>query len=104
MKILVELEDELKKKASQLIGQEMIFQLCQYVQEFLHQHNKPPAKSFYDEMLHRRKVEQERDLQAQQIEQDREVFGWFLFIFISNIMCAFRDNIFLKRFNKDKKY
>lgn len=71
---LLHLQNMLDQKASELIGQEMIFQLCTYVQEFLHEHNKPPSKSFYDEMLHRRKVEQERDLQAQQIEQDREVF------------------------------
>lgn len=29
----------------------MIFELAQTVQAFLHRHNKPPAGSFYDEML-----------------------------------------------------
>lgn len=70
---LTELQNKLNEMALELVGQEMIFQLSQYVEEFLHLHNKPPSKSFYDEMLHRRKIEQERDLQAQQIEQDRQV-------------------------------
>lgn len=70
---LIDLQKELHEKAFNLVGQEMIFQLCQHIQEFLHQHNKPPPKSFYDEMLHRRKVEQERDIHAQQMEQDRQV-------------------------------
>ncbi len=29
----------------------MIFELCQEVQEFLYQYNKPPAKSFYEQRL-----------------------------------------------------
>lgn len=61
------------EKANDLVGQEMIFQLSQDVEEFLHSHNKPPSKSFYEEMLQRRKIEHERDLQAQQLEQDRQV-------------------------------
>lgn len=71
--LLSDLEDDLNQKAHKLVGQEIIFQLSQYVEEFLHRHNKPPSKSFYDEMLHRRKIEHEKDLQAQQIEQDRQV-------------------------------
>lgn len=73
MSLLSDLEDKLNQKAHELVGQEIIFQLSQYVEEFLHIHNKPPSKSFYDEMLHRRKIEHEKDLQAQQIEQDRQV-------------------------------
>lgn len=71
--LISDLDEKLNQQACELIGQEIIFQLAQYVEEFLHKHNKPPSKSFYDEMLHRRKIEHEKDLQAQQIEQDRQV-------------------------------
>lgn len=70
---LLDLDVKLSQKACELVGQEMLLQLCQYVQEFLHQHNKPPSKSFYDQMHQRKKVEHERDLQAQQIELERKV-------------------------------
>lgn len=72
-KTLSDLRTKLFQKAESLVGQEMIFQFSQFIEEYLHIHNKPPSRSFYDEMHHRRKVEQERDLQAQQIEQDRQV-------------------------------
>lgn len=50
----------------------MIFQLAQLVQEFLHRHNKPGIKSFYEEMLNRRKEEEQKHKQAQQLEKDRQ--------------------------------
>lgn len=70
---LQELQEILEKAAQELKGEEMIFQLSQYVQEFLHKNNKPASKSFYDEMLERHKEQEEKDKQAQQIEQDRQV-------------------------------
>lgn len=68
-----QLEDDLKEKALKLQGEEMIFQLAQHVQEFLHLHNKPTSKSFYDEMLQRQKEKEEKDLQAKLMEEDRQV-------------------------------
>ncbi|KAJ8980157.1 hypothetical protein NQ317_014652, partial [Molorchus minor] len=70
--VVVELLQKLEQKAAELKGEEMIFQLAQYVQEFLHRHNKPTSKSFYDEMLQRQKEKEQQDLQAKQIEQDRQ--------------------------------
>lgn len=70
---LVQLQTELEQKAAQLKGEEMIFQLSQYVQEFLHLHNKPPSKSFYDERLQRQKEKEQKDLQAKMIEENRQV-------------------------------
>ncbi|XP_044265056.1 eIF-2-alpha kinase GCN2 [Tribolium madens] len=69
---LIELQKALEEKAGKLRGEEMIFQLAQHVQEFLHVHNKPSSKSFYDEMLQRQKEKEEKDLQAKLIEEDRE--------------------------------
>lgn len=54
-------------------GEEMIFQLAQHVQEFLHRHNKPGIKSFYEEMLNRQRKEEQIHRQAEQLEKDRKV-------------------------------
>lgn len=71
--LLIQLHDELEKKAQNMKGEEMIFQLAQHVQEFLHKHNKPGIKSFYEEMLNRRKEEEQKLKQAEQLEKDRKV-------------------------------
>lgn len=71
--LLTQLHDELEKKAHSLKGEEMIFQLAQHVQEFLHRHNKPGIKSFYEEMLNRQKEEEQKHKQAEQLEKDRKV-------------------------------
>jgi translation initiation factor 2-alpha kinase 4 len=68
---LKELQNKLEKNAEELKGEEMIFQLAQYVQEFLHGHNKPAPKSFYDEMMQRQREQEEKELQAQQMEDYR---------------------------------
>lgn len=48
----------------------MIFELAYYVQSFLSEHNKPPAKSFHEEMLERQAQErQQRLLEARQKEE-----------------------------------
>ena len=57
---------ELIKEAKKLRGEVMILDLCQHVQNFLHQHNKPPFKSFYEEMLSNKQKEDEKVFQAQQ--------------------------------------
>lgn len=70
---LKQLHDQLLDKAAHdFAGEEMIFQLCQHVQEFLVLHNKPTSKSFYDEMLQRRREEEQKDLAAKQREMDRQ--------------------------------
>lgn len=48
---LIQLQTDLENLAQDLKGEVMIFELAQFVQVFLHKHNKPGAKSFYDEML-----------------------------------------------------
>lgn len=49
------------KKANELIGSEMIFELCSVVQEYLYNHNHPPAKSFYDQRLEQSKINMEKE-------------------------------------------
>lgn len=82
--VLAELHKKLEHKANELKGEEMIFQLSQFVQEFLHYHNKPSSKSFYDEMLQRQKEKEQKDLQAKKNEQDRQVKMREYFDVISN--------------------
>lgn len=38
----------------------MIFELAEYIQSFLSDYNKPPSKSFHEEMLKNQQKEQER--------------------------------------------
>jgi eukaryotic translation initiation factor 2-alpha kinase 4 len=58
----------------------MVLMFCQHVQTYLRDHNKPPTKSFYDEMLlnqqrneqkeaqkHERRLELERKKQQKQV-------------------------------------
>ena len=74
------------KKANELIGNEMIFELCTVIQEYLYNHNRPPAKSFYDQRLEQTKI----NLEKEQLEffdekkkcEDMLVIVPFLFIFI----------------------
>ena len=40
--------------------QVMILDLCQYVQNFLHAHNKPQFKSFYEEMMSNKQKQEEK--------------------------------------------
>lgn len=48
----------------------MIFELAHHVQSFLSEHNKPPPKSFHEEMLERQAQEkQQRLLEARQKEE-----------------------------------
>ena len=50
----------------------MIFELADHVQSFLSEHNKPPPKSFHEEMLERRAQEEQRRLleAKQKVEQE----------------------------------
>ncbi|KAK5647909.1 hypothetical protein RI129_002801 [Pyrocoelia pectoralis] len=69
---LNELQAELIEQAQNLLGEVMIFELAQFTQSFLYQHNKPGFKSFYEEMLNRQKAEEQKLKQAKQLERDRE--------------------------------
>jgi hypothetical protein len=46
----------LATKAKSCAGQEMIYELCQEAQDFLYKHNKPPAKSFHDQMMENQRL------------------------------------------------
>ncbi|XP_056630081.1 eIF-2-alpha kinase GCN2 [Diorhabda sublineata] len=70
--VLFTLTECLEHKATELKGEEMIFQLSQFVEEFLHKHNKPASKSFYEEMLERRREQEMKELQAKQLESHRQ--------------------------------
>ncbi|KAK4885013.1 hypothetical protein RN001_001284 [Aquatica leii] len=70
--IIQNLHNELEQQANSLLGEVMIFELAQYTQSFLYEHNKPGFKSFYEEMLNRQKVEEMQLEQAKQLERDRE--------------------------------
>lgn len=70
---------QLNKEAYSLRGEVCIFELCQFVQTFLHDRNIPPKGSFYDEMLARKlkkvedekKEKEEKDLKfRQQLEEE----------------------------------
>ncbi|VBB25904.1 unnamed protein product [Acanthocheilonema viteae] len=64
----------LDNKAASLKGNEIILELCQIIQEFLYERNKPPEGSFFDGMLQQHAaVEHERKRQQVRSEQrDRD--------------------------------
>ncbi|XP_019725702.1 eIF-2-alpha kinase GCN2 [Hippocampus comes] len=66
------LQSELTKMAAARCGEVMIYELADHIQGFLSEHNKPPPRSFHDEMLknHRRQQEK-RDLEEQQKRDQR---------------------------------
>ncbi|XP_034249523.1 eIF-2-alpha kinase GCN2 isoform X2 [Thrips palmi] len=64
-----QLQQELEILTSKLIGQEMVFEIAQHVQGFLHKHNKPGFKSFHEEML---LFQQQQEQQQQQLNSIRE--------------------------------
>lgn len=69
----------------------MIFQLCQYVEEFLHKHNKPVMKSFYDEMLQTQQEKKLKEEMQKQMEHDKQVSARnFLLLFYCFLYCYFR--------------
>jgi len=52
--------------------QVMIFELADHVQSFLSEYNKPPSKSFHEEMLKNHQKEQER-LAQEELRRAQEV-------------------------------
>jgi hypothetical protein len=57
-------------KAEKLKGREMIFELCQEIQDFLYHHNKPPAitKSFYEQRVESNQIQEIRCNKQTEIE------------------------------------
>uniref|UniRef100_A0A0R3RYI5 non-specific serine/threonine protein kinase n=1 Tax=Elaeophora elaphi TaxID=1147741 RepID=A0A0R3RYI5_9BILA len=74
LKDVDKLKQILDNKAASLKGSEVILELCQTVQEFLYERNKPPEGSFFDGMLQQHAaVEHERKRQQVRSKQrDRE--------------------------------
>nr|D4A7V9.2 RecName: Full=eIF-2-alpha kinase GCN2; AltName: Full=Eukaryotic translation initiation factor 2-alpha kinase 4; AltName: Full=GCN2-like protein [Rattus norvegicus] len=67
------LKSHLEELAKKQCGEVMIFELAHHVQSFLSEHNKPPPKSFHEEMLERQAQEkQQRLLEARQKEEQEQ--------------------------------
>lgn len=71
--------EELKKNLVQLTndmkGDEVIYELAQVVQNFLHTHNKPPPGSLWEQMVNehvKRREDQEQKQQKQQLLLSQE--------------------------------
>ncbi|KAJ1529287.1 hypothetical protein ONE63_006085 [Megalurothrips usitatus] len=67
-----QLMQELEKLVSKLIGQEMVFEIAQHVQGFLHKHNKPGFKSFHEEMLLFQKQQEQQQQQLNSLREQKE--------------------------------
>jgi len=70
--LIKQLHRQLVQKANQLIGNEMVYELCQMVQVFLYEHNKPPLKSFYEQRLES-KVSQETENEHVKLEDKKKI-------------------------------
>lgn len=64
-----ELLQKLNKEAFNLKGEEMIFDLCQTVQSFLHDHDAPPPLSFYDQMLLNKQQKDEEEKNQKKMKE-----------------------------------
>ncbi|KAL6105996.1 eif2ak4 [Pungitius sinensis] len=71
---LQNLQSELTKLADARCGEVMIYELADYIQGFLSEHNKPPPSSFHEEMLkNQRRQQEKRDQEEQQkVDQQRK--------------------------------
>ncbi|XP_069574792.1 eIF-2-alpha kinase GCN2 isoform X2 [Brachyistius frenatus] len=71
---LQNLQSELTKLAAGRCGEVMIYELADHVLGFLSEHNKPPSRSFHEEMLkNQRRQEEKRALEKQQkMDQQRK--------------------------------
>ncbi|KAK7104638.1 eIF-2-alpha kinase GCN2-like isoform X2 [Littorina saxatilis] len=66
------LKEELTKMSKQLVGEVMVMELVEKVREFLHSYNKPPSKSFYEQMLDKQRREENERAQRRREQQERE--------------------------------
>ncbi|XP_054469210.1 eIF-2-alpha kinase GCN2 [Anoplopoma fimbria] len=68
---LQNLQSELTKLANARCGEVMIYELADYIQGFLSEHNKPPSSSFHEEMLKNLRRQQEKRAQEEQQKMDQ---------------------------------
>lgn len=70
-----ELTNELNTLANNLKGEVMIFELIEAIRSYLHKHNKPPAGSFYDQMLleKMKRNEEMSQMQQQRLNQEQQI-------------------------------
>ncbi|KAK2826191.1 hypothetical protein Q5P01_020405 [Channa striata] len=65
------LQTELTKLATVQCGEVMIYELADHIQGFLSKHNKPPSRSFHEEMLKNQRRQQEKRALEEQQRQDQ---------------------------------
>ncbi|XP_070776102.1 eIF-2-alpha kinase GCN2 [Enoplosus armatus] len=68
---LQHLQSELTKLAAVRCGEVMIYELAGHIQGFLSEHNKPPSRSFHEEMLKNQQRQQEKRAQEEQQRMDQ---------------------------------
>ncbi|XP_070835597.1 eIF-2-alpha kinase GCN2 [Chaetodon trifascialis] len=69
---LQNLQSELTKLAAVRCGEVMIYELADHIQGFLSEHNKPPSRSFHEEMLKNQRRQQEKRAQEEQLRMDQQ--------------------------------
>ncbi|XP_059209001.1 eIF-2-alpha kinase GCN2 isoform X2 [Centropristis striata] len=68
---LQNLQSEVTKLAAARCGEVMIYELADFIQGFLSDHNKPPPSSFHEEMLKNQRRQQEKRDQEEQQKMDQ---------------------------------
>lgn len=69
---LQNLQSEIIKLAAARCGEVMIYELADYIQGFLSEHNKPPSCSFHEEMLKNQQRQQEKRALEEQQKMDQQ--------------------------------
>ncbi|XP_041809286.1 eIF-2-alpha kinase GCN2 [Chelmon rostratus] len=69
---LQNLQSELTKLAAVRCGEVMIYELADHIQGFLSEHNKPPSRSFHEEMLKNQRRQQEKRAQEERQRMDQQ--------------------------------
>ncbi|XP_064621826.1 eIF-2-alpha kinase GCN2-like isoform X2 [Lineus longissimus] len=67
---IASLKSELENQAKEAVGEVMIYDLAQHVQNFLHLNNKPGPKSFFEEMMSNKKEKEEKEMREKQKKVD----------------------------------
>lgn len=70
--ILQNLQRELTNLAAARCGEVMIYELADHIQGFLSEHNKPPSRSFHEEMLKNQQRQQEKRALEEQQRMDQQ--------------------------------
>uniref|UniRef100_A0A669B3K3 eIF-2-alpha kinase GCN2 n=1 Tax=Oreochromis niloticus TaxID=8128 RepID=A0A669B3K3_ORENI len=65
------LQAQLNKLAAEQCGEVMIYQLADHIQGFLSEHNRPPSRSFHEEMLKNQRRQQEKLALEEQERMDQ---------------------------------